>query len=360
VTSQHSTGAPPRRVLSRLRRRDGIALPLTIFAVAIITLMLSTVMVRVRTDLALAVSSSDVTEGLVIAQNGLRTYLVAATNRPTDGDSIRINVQGGFAMVVAHLVQRPIDTLDNWRFVIRSTGYVIKPDAGSDPRAIRTVAQFADWQHEAIHTSAALTAINGVDFDPSTQIVIDGGDECSSDQITGLRAPSSSETPDPDSTYGSPAFNATGSWSDVATEARVDWPAIVSGEFEADHETAVFDDTTYSSYYLDGNVYLENVSGTGLLIVTGNLDTDGYYFLWDGIVLVGGKFTPDADSSDVRGMLVSGLNKIVGKHVGKNDFRDAADAVFLSYGSCDIDQSLDGGSGFIPQENTWMDNWATN
>ena len=125
--------------------------------------MLSTVMVRVRTDLALAVSSSDVTEGLIIAQNGLRTYLASATERPADGDSIRINVQGGYAMVVARLVQRPTDTLDNWRFVIRSTGYVIKPADGSDPRAIRTVGQFADWQHGAIYTSAALTAINGVD-----------------------------------------------------------------------------------------------------------------------------------------------------------------------------------------------------
>jgi hypothetical protein len=347
-------------VLSRLRRRDGIALPLTIFAVAIVTLMLSTVMVRVRTDLALAVSSSDVTEGLIIAQNGLRTYLASATERPADGDSIRINVQGGYAMVVAHLVQRPTDTLDNWRFVIRSTGYVIKPADGSDPRAIRTVAQFADWQHGAIYTSAALTAINGVDFSSSTQIVIDGGDDCSGNQITGLRAPSNSETPDPDSTYGSPPAKVQDTWSVVATETRVDWPAIVSGDFEADYETAIFEDTTYSSYLLEGNVYLENVSGTGLLIVTGELDTEGSYFRWSGIVLVGGKFDPDADSTEVRGMLVSGLNKTLGQPVGKNDFRDAADAVFLSYGSCDIDQTLDEGSGFIPMENTWMDNWATN
>lgn len=358
MTSQRSTGASSRRVLSRFRRKDGIALPLTIFAVAIITLMLSTVLVRVRTDLGLAVSSSDVTECLVIAQNGLRTYLASATDRPADGDSIRINLQGGYAMVVAHVVQRPTDTLDNWRFVIRSTGYLIKPAEGSDPRAIRTVAQFADWQHGAIYTSAALTAINGVDFSSSTQIVIDGGDECSSDQITGLRAPASSETPD--STYGSPPAKIQGAWWDVANETRVNWPAIVSGEFEADYETAIFDDTTYSSYLLQGNVYLENVTGTGLLIVTGELDTEGFYFVWDGIVLVGGEFDPDADSTVIRGMLVSGLNKTLGQSVTPNEFWEPADKVFLSYGSCDIDQTLDEMRGFIPMENTWMDNWATN
>jgi len=359
VTSQHSTGAPPRRVLSRLRRRDGIALPLTIFAVAIVTLMLSTVMVRVRTDLALAVSSSDVTEGLIIAQNGLRTYLASATERPADGDSIRINVQGGYAMVVARLVQRPTDTLDNWRFVIRSTGYVIKPDEGSDPRAIRTVAQFADWQHAAIYTAAALTAINGVDFGDEPQIVVDGYDNCSIEKkVAGLRAPAGSETPD--STNGAPPTKIQGSWSDVAAETRVDWPAIVSGAFEADYETAIFNDTTYSSYYLEGNVYLENVSGNGLLIVTGELDTEGSYFFWDGIVLVGGMFDPDADSSVIRGMLVSGLNKTLGQSVEPNEFYESGDKVYLSYGSCDIDQTVDAVGGFVPMENTWMDNWATN
>ena len=359
MTSQHSTGAPPRRVLSRLRRRDGIALPLTIFAVAIVTLMLSTVMVRVRTDLALAVSSSDVTEGLIIAQNGLRTYLASATERPADGDSIRINVQGGYAMVVARLVQRPTDTLDNWRFVIRSTGYVIKPDEGSDPRAIRTVAQFADWQHAAIYTAAALTAINGVDFGDEPQIVVDGYDNCSIEKkVAGLRAPAGSETPD--STNGAPPTKIQGSWSDVAAETRVDWPAIVSGAFEADYETAIFNDTTYSSYYLEGNVYLENVSGNGLLIVTGELDTEGSYFFWDGIVLVGGMFDPDADSSVIRGMLVSGLNKTLGQSVEPNEFYESGDKVYLSYGSYDIDQTVDAVGGFVPMENTWMDNWATN
>ena len=359
MTSQHSTGAPPRRVLSRLRKRDGIALPLTIFAVAIVTLMLSTVMVRVRTDLALAVSSSDVTEGLLIAQNGLRTYLASATDMPADGDSIRINVQGGYAMVVAHVVQRPTDTLDNWRFVVRSTGYVIKPDEGSDPRAIRTVAQFADWQYGAIYTGAALTAINGVDFGDEPQIVVDGYDDCSIEKkVAGLRAPAGSETLD--STYGAPPTKIQGSWSDVAAETRIDWPAIVSGAFEADYETAIFSDTTYSSYYLEGNVYLENVSGTGLLIVTGELDTEGSYFFWDGIVLVGGMFDPDADSTEVRGMLVSGLNKTLGLSVEPNEFNESGDKVYLSYGSCDIDQTLDEVRGFIPMENTWMDNWATN
>lgn len=358
MTSQHSTGASPRRVLLRLRRQDGIALPLTIFAVAIVTLMLSTVMVRVRTDLVLAVSSSDVTEGLIIAQNGLRTYLASATDRPADGDSIRINVQGGFATVVTHVVQRPTDSLDNWRFVIRSTGYVIKPAEGSDPRAIRTVAQFADWQDGAIYTSAAVTAINGVDLGDEPQIVINGADECSSAQITGLRAPSGSETPD--STYGSPALNIGGAWWDVADETHIDWPAIVSGAFVADHETAIFDDTTYSSYFLDGNVYLENVTGKGLLIVTGELDTEGSYFVWEGVVLVGGQFDPDADSSVIRGMLVSGLNKTLGESVAPNEFYESGDRVFISYGSCDIDQTLDEMRGFIPMENTWMDNWATN
>jgi len=61
-----------------------------------------------------------------------------------------------------------------------------------------------------------------------------------------------------------------------------------------------------------------------------------------------------------RCMLVSGLNKTLGQSVEPNEFYESGDKVYLSYGSCDIDQTVDAVGGFVPMENTWMDNWATN
>ncbi len=311
-------------------------------------------MARVQIDLHVSRSSSDIVDALAVAQGGLNVYLGSVQWRPTNGDSVRINLSGGYADVVVHVVQKPVDTLSNWTYVVRSTGRLITPILGPEPQAIRTVAQFAEWQQGGIRTVAALTAINGVAGATASPLLINGNDQCQAGSIAGLRAPGN--TGAFEGASGSPATNVQGSWSEVAAEAGIDWQAVTQGGFVADHGGTVLSDTNFASYLIEGNAYLWDVSGTGLLIVTGELDTEGAFFAWDGVILVGGKFDPDAAYTHIRGIVVSGLNKQLGLGVAKNLFDNP---LHIQYDSCTIQRSLQSLSGFIPIQNAWIDNWAT-
>jgi hypothetical protein len=330
---------------------------MTLFLVACITLMLSATMVQVRNDVGIAASSSDVLDALVIADNGLNTYLGAVTERPASGDSLRINVHGGYAVVVAHLVRRPADTMGLWRYVLTSTGRVIHPDQGEQAQAVRTVRVFADWQQGNIEVPAAVTALNGIQYtgqvDGDPTVVVDGFDRCAEAPVAGVRAPLGSHWPD--GTVGAPATIIQGSWHQLADELGIDWDEIQNGGFQPDYTAMRSGDTTFASYLLQGDVVLTNATGTGILIVTGELETQGEYFVWDGVVLVGDEYDPDADSSVVYGVMISGLDRQVGESVEPIDLTDLNDDVFLYYDSCSIGRALGPTTGFITVGGTWME-----
>lgn len=155
--------------MRRAFREDGMALPATLLLVALITVMLATAFVRVEADRRIAESAGDLVDALTVAQSGLHTYFATASFdacdravRPPDGDSVRINVTGGYADVVARVVRKPPDTLTAWTYVVRATGRVIEPVMGSDPQASRTVAQFAEWQRARLTAPAVFSAANGL------------------------------------------------------------------------------------------------------------------------------------------------------------------------------------------------------
>ena len=112
-----------------------------------------------------AQSSGDIVEALVIAQAGLERYMShydSLNTPPLDGDSLRVNVTGGYADVVAHVVRNPPGTTTGLLYIVRSRGRVIKPTHGADPQAVRLVAQFATWQAASMDVIGALTAINSL------------------------------------------------------------------------------------------------------------------------------------------------------------------------------------------------------
>jgi hypothetical protein len=310
-------------------------------------------MVRVRADLWSATTSGDLTQALAIAQSGLQAYLGTVTQRPAEGHSVRINFPGGYADVEARLVRRPVDSLSTWTYFLRSTGHLIQPTRGTEPQASRTVAQVAHWQESSIHTVAALTAINGVSHSPGPALVLDGIDECGGDTTLALRAPGGSDAP-PDTT----GVDIGGSWSKIAEETGIDWEATVDGS-GLPERAPVSGDTTFGSYFVQGDIDLTDFRGTGLLIVTGELDSEGSFFEWEGIVLVGGLFDPDADSTVVRGMVVSGLNQTLGENIPQNDFTEPNDDTYVSYDSCSIDQTLARFGGWVAVENAMIEYWAS-
>jgi hypothetical protein len=162
---------------------------------------------------------------------------------------------------------------------------------------------------------------------------------------------------------GSPAINKTGTWSQIADELGIDWEAIFNGEFAADYTTPINNDSSYASYFVDiaptDNYTLTDFRGTGLLIVTGEIDTKGSYFEWSGIILVGDEFDAEADNTTVHGIVIEGLNRLAGLDPENPDLNESGSTLNITYNSCAIDSTLSRLKGYAAIQNAWIENWAS-
>ncbi len=164
---------------------------------------------------------------------------------------------------------------------------------------------------------------------------------------------------------GSPARLTLGTAESVAQLVNMDWTAIRSGEFIPDYTSPQSGLTgNFPSQLVAGNYEesLDNFSGEGLLIVTGDLTVSSLrdYWYWRGIILVGGDARIEADTVNVFGTMISGLNYLAGDPPTGDPSVFGGDVDFLlRFDSCNIRKSLKSQKGFVPLVNTWMDNWAT-
>ena len=350
----------------------GIALPVTIFIVTLLTISLAAAFVRVDAERAIAVGTGDAVNALQVAQSGLQTYMGSRTSRPPNGDSLRYNVTGGYADVRAWVVQKPADTLQNQMYVVRSTGYAIVPAAGATPQGIRTVAQFGYWQTPAIRRMGAFTAANGVravsptggcETNPPTGvkgICVRAADVCGTGSIPTIRGNVSSQfTAGGDYVPTSPL--RVGSGKHVADSTGVQWATMIGGGFIPDYngmQTGVWD---WGSHLVQGNATLSNNWGTGLLVITGDLTTSGSYAYWYGIVLVGGQIVFGSSHTHFNGIVVSGLNnQLTGAPPSRGDIGGVSGRNYhIDYHSCYVNSTLARLTGFVPVRNAYVDNWAS-
>jgi hypothetical protein len=347
------------------RNERGTALPLTILLVTIITLMLTSAFVRAQVDRRMAESAGATVDALAVATSGLHRYMAhydSTQVRPLDGDSLRVNLSGGYADVVAHLVHVPVDSFQSHMYIVRSRGTVIEPTQGQEPQAVRTVAQFASWFQGGITAVAALTSVNETSYVPQTDtdVIVDGYDGCGSVATLGFRGPAISDVPGTVTGEPAPGWMRQDHWSVVANEAGIDWDAIENGELEPDYTAVIDGDTTYATYILGGaQANLTDITGTGLLIILNKLNTYGARFEWDGVILVGDDFDPETDTTIVRGLVVTGLDLTIGAGAVESEFTVADKNIYISYNSCSVAQALARFRGFDPVRNAWVDNWAT-
>lgn len=366
--------------MPRIDRDDGLALPLTIFVVTLITLMLAALFAHVQADRRLAEASGDNVDALSVAQSGLQTYFGTALSydaclyplRPVDGDSVRINVTGGYADVVANVVQKPLDTLDTWIYIVRSTGYVIEPTMGADPQAVRTVAQFAEWNTGHITQLAAFTAANGLIRNVSGRGEFRGVDQnwrssCRQPDISAIRVPNGG-APNLGGSYtttgSSPNILEADNAQSVASQTGIDWVTAVTGGIVPDYSYVRFYDSSYPVMLVAGDTTLNmssNRTGYGTLIVTGDLSFTGRRrFQWYGIILVGGEIVFGGRNFYADGIVVSGLNELLaGAGPPRGELgQGRRDRVDIDYNSWYVRRAMQAFAGFAPIENAWVDNWA--
>ncbi len=348
----------------RMTQQDGFALPLTIFLVSLLTVLLAAAFTRVQADRRLADSSGAATLALNTAHAGLESYLGSAATAPADGDSTRVNVAGGFADVVAHVLQASGPATSTQTYVLRSTGSVIQPTLGADPQAVRTIAQFARWQTATVNVLAPFTAINLLNRVAGGAGEFRGIDPCSGDSLPAIRVPTGGN---PDvSGYtvdGSiPIVVEQDTPSIVANLTGINWNSVLSIGIKPDHDSIVLGDFSYPITRVLGDATIaasgSNVYGTGLLIVSGDLTTAGSpRVCWDGIILVGGTIHFNADQTYFDGVVVSGLNTLLGGPAPPTGTIGGSHQD-IDYDQCVIDASLAALTGFrrVP---IWVDNWAT-
>ena len=350
-------------------RRDGFALPMTIFIIAVITVMLTAVMLRVTADRRIADASGSMAQARMIAQSGLQSYLGTRTIRPEydtanwtatkDGDSMRVNVTGGYATVVARIVQKSKDTSANETYIVTSTGYYVIPTLGSDPQARRTVAQFAVWQSASLDSlTGAITLIDGQSA-PGGAIGgrVSGVDSC------GLMPTKVGVTLSNGKSVTGTTLNQTiGNSAAVYTATGIVWSADTTKiSLSPDYPVNTVNyDNNYSVYLVQGSLTIpKNSIGTGLLIVTGNMNfSNGNSNVtgfrgWKGVVLVGGQINfPNSDSVAFLGQVIAGLNK-------SNKTTDLTyQHLDIKYSSCEVKKALASFAGMHPIANAWTDNWA--
>ncbi len=353
----------------------GYALPVTLLLIAILTLMLGSSFSRVATENQIAGSSKSTVDALFVAQAGMQKYLgqdFTSVNRPLSGDSVRLEMQGGYAWIVPEVLQTPADTMDNFRYIIRSTGYATDPSQGSTPLAIHTVAQFADWQTPWLSAPpAALIAANGVEaIAGNGPIRINGTDPLpcvTIPAIAGVWVPAdpmyldvaaATVIPDPPTQSGTPLS--------VAGLTGIEWNSVVSGAYQARYNSLQDGDDTYPSQLVDDDYAIgsggSSLSGTGILIVTGDLTISGLFWQFQGIILVGGRMSiTTTQGGRIEGAVITGLNHLLAGPPPDRTQLDAPSSgeMRLQFSSCYIQQALGSERGFVPIENTWIDNWAT-
>ena len=349
-----------------MRRRSpeaGFALPLTLFLVAILTLMLTAAFARVETDRRMAETSGSSVSALAVAQSGLHRYMGITAVRPLDGDSTRINVTGGYADVVAHIMKTDADSMVPTLYVLRSTGHAIDPSLGSDPAATHTVAQFAYWQYGVMDVQAAFTAANGLSHDAGD---IDGRDPalltCPGPvvypPVLSIRAAGGAVNP-PGTEEG--GTNFAGAAATVADNTNIGWNTLINGGFVPDYRTYTPSFAApWRSILITGDLTIPSASGpggAGLLIVTGDLTIDRNNFLWLGVVLVGGRIVFSKPNATIQGAVVSGLNALIPGPLPPAGV--TTDAPEIVYAPCLVNQALQSLTGFAPVTNAWLDNWAT-
>ena len=369
----------------------GFVLATTLLVTTLLTVMLAASFLLVSAEQRTTDNSLETAQALAIAQAGLQSYFAQSRGLDTSStyDSLRITTGAGYADVVGHRV-RPAgaasgSSLALW--VIQAVGVVTATMAGQT-KATRTIAQFAQFNPGMLPARAAMVALNGVSFtgppgqpypvtghDLNTGLCADDPGGAAADTFavnvprglyttTGATPPASQQSGI--ATVDSMPFPTS---TDLYDTTHIDWAGLLAGNFYPDYTVPPgpwppVGGTAYSVGYVNGDVTLPVGQVRGMLVVTGNVVAQSGTH-WDGVIVAGGSFSTNPASLnafDIHGMIVTGLNILLGQAVGRNSLQRGTDAVNrqnVQWSWCYTHGAIAGLSSMVPIRNAWMDTWAT-
>jgi len=357
--------------------RRGFAIPVAVLVIAVLTIMIAGGFSIVSAERRSVADQKSQISAFRIAEQGLEIYLVRRdslmagvqgyTKVPGPKDSVRINMNGGYADVSLTRLRAPKGS-QSGLYVVRSKGTETAGAFAGTPEAVRTVAQYALWEPAPMQVLAGWTALTGLQKNGAAG-TLGGIDMCGdSAAVAGVVVPM-----DPGFDYtsklvavGNPPVDSIPAPDSV----EIDWPGIVNlglieatitipgGSWPTAALEAAFADST-SLYYpiirVNGDFALPS-SGKGMLIVTGNL-TIGGSTGWKGVLLVGGRLTSNG-INEVEGATISGLNVKLGMDLDAIDESIANGTKEYHYNSCEVAKATTTMGALVTLRNTWVDNWV--
>ncbi|MES2124186.1 MAG: hypothetical protein V4503_05805 [Gemmatimonadota bacterium] len=366
------------RTCRRTSDRRGAALMTVMLLVLLLMIAIIGAFTRTTTERRIALDETSLVDAFAIAQSGIDQYLIAKTAIPsTLPDSATYTVTGGRAVVTLRSFRTTsTDTL----LLITSRGEATgsRYNAGTSI-ATRTVAQFIRFGGGSIDIPGGFTALAGFNKNGSS------GEASGIDQCPGSTNPAIAGVAVPTGGY-SQSGNSSTNWINgnpdnaplyigtpgIAGTAKdvvdIDWAGIVartsitpdyyqkttSPTSGAWPTNAQINGTNWPTVFVEGNSSMPS-GGQGILIVTGDLTMSGSDD-WNGLVLVGGSYTSNGNTT-VSGGLISGLNVKLGIAVSASSLGNGTKKIL--YNSCDLAKALAKYGGWSRMGNAWTDNWPS-
>jgi hypothetical protein len=373
--------------------RRGVTLVTSLLLVLLISVAVIAGFMRTSADRRATLDASGAVDAYAAAQNGIDRFITQTPSQPTVfPTTASYTVPGGTANVRIERVRQETSVLPAM-YLLTSTG----TSTGNryDPRtarAARTVGQLLQWSKATLVGAAALTTLNGIEQagNPATY---DGRNGCFPADPTkwapGLQmldaddfTKSGSSKKDPE-IFGTQtgAITEMGTLEQALDALGFDWNTVVSSvggmpnvysvpqaQFGSKDfggynfpDTSVtpwpiilIDNKNYPSAASPGS-YAANKPGHGILIVTGDFETSGNAFGWDGLVLVGGRLIVNGNST-WTGSVYAGLNNNDPLNPSVVTDNSILGTKTFKFNSCTISKALSGFSGWMKLPNTRVDN----
>jgi hypothetical protein len=357
--------------------RRGFAIPIALLVIAVLTIMIAGGFSIVSAERRSVADQKSQINAFRIAEQGLEIYLVrrdsllAGTPNyakvPGAKDSVRITMTGGYADVSLTRLRPPRGS-QSGLYVVRSKGTETAGAFAGTPQGVRTVAQYVLWEPAPMQVLAGWTAMSGLQKNGAAG-TLGGIDMCGeAGAVAGVVVPAYPGYQGKMVAVGNPPIDSFPAPDSV----EIDWDGIVNhglidatitlpgGTWPTTALQNSYADTSIKYYPIirvNGDFDLMS-SGTGMLIVTGNLTISGNKG-WRGVILAGGVMTSNGNNDiiggGVQGAVISGLNVKLGMDV---DESLANGTKMYNYNSCEVARATTLMGALVTLRNTWVDNWV--
>jgi hypothetical protein len=354
----------------RLNTR-GATLPLTILVIVLLGVSVGIAYLRLSSERRITGDAEAQLNAFAVAQSGLARYmsLVSAKPAASPADITYNDLPGGTAVVTVRMLRESTTTLLPAVYVVTSRGTnttAKRYSSGSAP-AERTVGTYALWTPMPFDLNGAFTSLSGVQQNGAGSGGLSGVDHCVAagglqPAIPGVAVPvgtySGSTAPidgNPDDTPHEMGTPGTGGTS--KDSVQIDWAGIVAGtKLPPDYTAWPASFTNWPVTKITGDFTMPG-SGSGILIVTGDLTWNGTPLkTWNGLILVGGNLLSNGQAN-IFGAIMTALNVKLGITVPMQSVGNGTKT--FQYDSCNLARALGHIGSLQRVRNAWTDSWSS-